>query len=155
MSRDDADVVRGQLDESDVSSSGSREGTVLCRHTDQAMEVVSSLIDCDLLHLLRLVPRGVEFNAVLQHNDHLVSVDSNGAHRSFDADGGDGLLLDDLPQKDLRYICEHDANNLRLCNAHLVGSELRHATTTDQRNDIGLTKHLGKAYAACKIWWDN
>lgn len=32
---------------------------------------------------------------------------------------------------------------------YLVGSELGHAATTDQSNDVRLAKHLGKAYASC------
>lgn len=155
MSRNNADVVRGQLDKSDMSSSRAWKRNVLCRHTDQAMEVVSSLIDCDLVHVPGLVPRGMKLHAVLEYNNDSLAIDTNGSDRSFNADGGDRLLLDDLPQKDLRYVCEHAENSSRLCNAHLVGSELWHATTADQSNDIGLAKHLGKAYAAGKIWWDN
>lgn len=32
---------------------------------------------------------------------------------------------------------------------YLVGSELGHAATTDQGDNVRLTKHLSKAYASC------
>lgn len=37
---------------------------------------------------------------------------------------------------------------------YLVGSELGHAATTDQSDDVGLTEHLGKAYASREVWWN-
>lgn len=36
-----------------------------------------------------------------------------------------------------------------LVMTYLVGCELGHAATTDQSNDVRLTKHLGKANASC------
>lgn len=35
---------------------------------------------------------------------------------------------------------------------YLVGGELRHPASTDQSDDVRLTKHLGKAYASCEVW---
>ena len=108
MRGDDAHVVCGQLDQSHVSSSGPRESDVLRRHADQPMQVVSGLIDCNLLHVLGLVPRSVEFNTILQNDDDFLQVDADGTDGSLDANRGDRLLLDDLPQEDLMNICEND-----------------------------------------------
>lgn len=49
MCWDDAHVVRGQLGQLNVSRRGSQGGDVLRRHTDQAAEVVSSLLDCQVV----------------------------------------------------------------------------------------------------------
>lgn len=36
--------------------------------------------------------------------------------------------------------------------AYLVGSELWHAATTDQGDDLGLTEHLCQANASGEVW---
>lgn len=108
MGRNYADVVGGQLDKSHVSSGGTRESDVLRRHADQAMKVVSSLVNCHLLHVLGLVPGSVELDTVLQNDNDFLPVDANGTDRCLYTDGGDGLLLDDLPQKDLVRIYERE-----------------------------------------------
>lgn len=89
MGRNDAHVASSKLDDLNMARRTAREGDLLVRNTDQASEIVGSLVLAQLFTFLETV----DLDAVLKGN--------NDSARG-DPDGSDGCKRADLGGTSLR-----------------------------------------------------